>query len=66
MRAKYRPQKEYIYRWTGKPYNRTNHIEKLVSNNMYMDDQDAQQMQLGLKIYLENKKLPKWFRNMMK
>lgn len=60
----YRPQREYLYRYTGKPYVKPDCFKKL--HNEKHTDESIADMRLGSRIYLLNMKLPKWYRDMMK
>lgn len=59
----YRPQVEYLYRWTGLKYVRPDNFTKIGGINSRVDP-DA--MRLGAEIWNNHPHLPKWFRDIMK
>lgn len=56
------PQAEYIYRSTGKPYVRPHRFAGRINTRIPVDHN---YVELGFRIWNENKRLPKWFRRMM-
>lgn len=60
MKGKYNAQKEYLYRWTGKPYRIPNY-EGLVTHH----PGHKENLKLGRLLAYQYPYLPKWFRKMM-